>query len=179
MERLARFTEDGFARHKLFPDSGEEFSRFGIFTDAMKSFRIIAEKHVAGTPLTEADWETIRTSDLSYMAHPVGQNENPEPGDGKCAIVTDVLTDTASGNILCEALGRPLVMLAIVGGKDGSRMVTGMAYNHFEFTQPLAEGRLTDKEWQEKIYIPNPKLPVRPAWNAPITVPAPQPRAQD
>lgn len=71
MERLARFTEQGFDRHKLFPDSGEEFSRFGMFADAMKHFRIIAEKHVAGTPLTEADWETIRTCNLSYMTKPI------------------------------------------------------------------------------------------------------------
>ena len=179
MERLVRFTEAGFARHQLFPDSGEEFSRFGMFANGIERFRVIAEKHVAGTPLTDADWETIRTSDLSYMAEPLGSNEYAEPGDGMCALVTDVLTDAGEGRILCEALGRPLVMLALVGGKDGNRMVAGLAYNHFEFIQPLADGRLTDKEWQAKIYIPNPKLPARPSWNAPVTVPATLPRADD
>lgn len=179
MERLARFTEEGFERHKFFPDSGEEFSRFGMFAGDLEKFRILAEKHVAGTPLTEADWETIRTRDLCYMSEPLGSNEYAEPGDGMCAIVTDVLTDAGDGKILCQALGRPLVMLAMVGGKDGCRMVTGLAYNHFEFIQPLADGRLTDKEWQAKIYIPNPKMPKRPSWNAPVTVPAPLTRAQD
>jgi hypothetical protein len=179
MERLARFTEDGFERHKLFPDSGEEFSRFGSFATDMESFRVIAEKHVAATPLTEADWETIRTTNLSYMAEPIAPDEQTNPGDGKNALVTDVLTDSAGGNILCEALGRPLVMLALVGGNDGKRMVAGLAYNHYEFPQALAKGRLTDEQWRANIYIPQPRLPARSSWKPPVTIPATLPHASN
>ena len=43
-------------------------------------------------------------------------NQTGKPGDGKCALVTDILTDANAGSILCEALGRPYVMIAMVGG---------------------------------------------------------------
>jgi hypothetical protein len=179
LERLARFAKDGFARHRTLPDAGEEFSRFGRFARDARNLRIIAEKEVSGTKLTRNDYDTIRHIDFSYMLKPQSELERPKPGDGKCAIVTDVLTDVGTGTILCEALGRPLVMLALVGGKDGPRMVVGLAYNHFEFSRPLSHGRLTDEEWRADIYIPQPKLPPRPAWAAPITVPATRPRTAD
>jgi len=92
-------------------------------------------------------------------------------------LVTDVLTDAGGGRILCEALGRPLIMLALVGGKDGKRMMAGLAYNYLEFPRPLAEGRLTDEEWRSNIYIAQPKLPARAAWDVPPTVPVSLPRA--
>jgi hypothetical protein len=173
MERLAVFTADGFARHKLLPDADEEYSRFRNFAADMKKFRIIAEKHVSGTPLTGEDWEAIRTTNLSYLAAPVVPFEEPKPGDGKCALVTDILTDLASGNILFQALGRPYVMLALVGGKDGNRMVAGLAYNYFEFAKPLAQGRLTDEDWQTRVYKASPDLPEKASWQTPSTRPQP------
>ena len=178
MERLAVFAADGFSRHKLLPDADEKFSRFRLFASDMGKLRKIAEKHVAGSPLTTADWETIRTVDLSYIATPLVPGDEPKPGDGKCAMATDILTDANAGTILCEALGRPYVMIALVGGKDGNRMVAGLAYNHFEFSRPLAKGRLTDEEWQAKIYQPVPELPAKAPWKTaavkPTTVPAPK-----
>ena len=178
MERLAAFAADGFARHHLLPDGDENFSRFKNFASDIGKFRQIAEKHVAGTPLTTAEWEIIRTNDLSYMARPLVPYDEPKPGDGKCALVTDILTDANAGTILCEALGRPYVMLAMVGGKDGNRLVAGLAYNHFEFSQPLAKGRLTDEEWQAGIYVKTPKLPAKTSWCAPSVKPTvvPPPR---
>lgn len=178
MERLAVFAADGFARHKLLPDGDENFSRFRNFASDIGKFRQIAEKHVAGTPLTTAEWEIIRTTDLSYMSRPLVPYDEPKPGDGKCALVTDVLTDANAGTILCEALGRPYVMIAMVGGKDGNRLVAGLAYNHFEFSQPLARGRLTDEEWQAKTYVKAPKLPAKTSWSAPSVKPTilPPPR---
>ena len=171
MERLAIFAADGFSRHKLLPDGDEEFSRFKDFAKDMGKFRKIAEKHVAGTPLTTEDWETIRTVNLSYIATPLVPYDVPKPGYGKCAMVTDILTDASAGSILCEALGRPYVMLAMVGGKDGNRLVTGIAYNYYEFAQPLAQGRLTDEEWQAKIYIKSPKVPAKTPWCPPAVKP--------
>jgi hypothetical protein len=171
MERLAVFAADGFARHKLLPDGDEEFSRFREFAKDIGKFRKIAEKHISATPLTAADWETIRTTDLTRMAAPLVPYDEPKPGDGKCALVTDVLTDAASATILCEALGRPYVMIAMVGGKDGNRMVAGLAYNHFEFSRPLAEGRLTDEEWQAVIYTKKPELPAKTPWATPAVRP--------
>ena len=171
MERLAVFAADGFARHKLLPDGNERFSRFQNFARDIGKFREIAEKHVAGTALSAEDWETIRTVNLSYIATPLVPHDEPKPGDGKCALVTDILTDVGADTVLCEALGRPYVMLAMVGGKDGNRLVAGLAYNHYEFSQPLGQGRLTDEEWQAKIYIKSPKLPAKTSWSLPAVMP--------
>lgn len=173
MERLAKFAADGFQRHQLIPDAAEEFSRFHDFAQQIASLRTIAEKQAAGTPLTEAEWEAIRTVDFSEMARPLVPHDEPKPGDGKCALVTDIATDAASGQILFEALGRPVVMLALVGGKDGQRLVAGLAYSHHEFARPLSAGRMTDEEWQANVYRPEQKLPARGAWQAPLTRPEP------
>lgn len=171
IERLAVFAADGMERHQLLPDAAEEYSRFRVFARHISAFRKIAEKEVAGAKLTEQDWETIRTTDLSYMAEPMVPMDQPKPGDGKCALATDVLTDAGSGTVLHQALGRPLVMIALVGGNGGNRMVAGLAYRHFEFSRPMGEGRLTDEEWQAQVYQVKPKLPPPPEWHAPVSVP--------
>lgn len=171
MERLAVYVADGFQRHQLVPDAAEEFSRFRVFAGNVSKLRIIAEKHVTGAPLNDADWELIRTVDFSGMALPFRPYDQPNPGDGKCALVTDILTDTVSGRILFEALGRPLILLALVGGKDGNRMVAGLAYDHREFARRTGEGRMTDAEWQDAVYRDEPKLPPRASWQAPVAVP--------
>lgn len=171
LERLAMFVADGFQRHKLLPDAAEEFSRFRVFAAHVSKLRVIAEKHVSGAALTDGDWEFIRTVDFSDMAKPFRPYDQPNPGDGKCALVTDLLTDAASGQIRFEGLGRPLVMLALVGGKDGNRLVTGLAYDHREFQGGIDKGRMTDEEWRESIYRAKPVLPDRSAWQWPLTLP--------
>lgn len=173
MERLARFAADGFARHQLFPDAAEEFSRFRYFATQVASLREIAEKHASGTPLTDDDWETIRTIDFTEMMRPMAAYDEPAPGEGKNALVTDIATDAATGRILFQALGRPFVMLALVGGNDGDRMVAGLAYNHHEFSRPLSDGRMNNEEWRAGIYRPDPGPIERADWKAPVTRPEP------
>ncbi|BCU75742.1 hypothetical protein llg_04570 [Luteolibacter sp. LG18] len=178
LERLAAFANDGFTRHKLLPDAGEEFNRFRMFADSIKKFREIAEKDVAGQPLTDKDWEAIRTADFSQMARPILPYDEPKPGEGKTALVTDVLTDAATGKVLHQALGRPQVMIAIGGGRHGSRLLVGLAYNYYEFARSLDKGRLTDEEWQSHIYIPKPELPERSTWQPPVVKPVTLPRGE-
>ena len=175
LERLACFTRDGFARHQLMPDATEKFSRFARFADDVHCCRMIAEQQIAGKPLGKKDFDFISEVRFSYLLQPLSPFDSPKPGDGKCALVTDVLTNTTEeggGSILCEALGRPLVMLAMVGGINGKRMVAGIAYNHFEFARPLADGRLTNEEWRADFYTPHPKPHAHAAWNASITTPS-------
>lgn len=171
MERMAVFVAEGMQRHRLLPDAAEEFSRFRVFARQMAQLRVLAEKHVTGAPLSDEDWELIRTVDFSEMAKPFRPYDQPNPGDGKCALVTDILTDAAGGAILFEALGRPLVMLALVGGADGNRMVAGLAYDHREFSRSLSEGRMTDAEWQAGIYQEKPQSPSRSSWQVPVCQP--------
>jgi hypothetical protein len=168
MERLARFAADGFARHKLLPDAGEEFSRFQIFATQMGTLRKLAEKQAAGADLTDDEWEEIRTINFSEMTRPLASYDEPKPGDGMNALVTDIATDGASGRILFQSLGRPFVMIALVGGKDGERMVAGVAYRHHEFAGSISDGRMTDEQWRAQIYRPNPKILPRASWQVPV-----------
>ncbi len=168
MERFTRFAADGFARHQLFPDAAEEFSRFQVFATQIASLRKIAEKQAAGADLTDPEWETIRTVDFHEMTRPLSSYDEPKAGDGMNALVTDISTDAVSGNILFQALGRPFVMLALIGGKDGERMVAGLAYRHHEFAAPLSEGRMTDEQWRAQIYREDPKIIPRAPWQVPV-----------
>jgi len=43
----------------------------------------------------------------------------------------------------------------------------------------MSSGRPTDEEWRANIYIEQPKLPERPAWAAPLTVPLTRPKTAD
>jgi hypothetical protein len=167
MERLSIFAADGFDHRIKASEGGEISSRYRAFAKAMTEFRKIAEKEIAGEKLSQHDQEIIRTTDLLGMACPTCCFCAPKPGDGKCALAADVLTDADSGQILQEALGRPYVMLALVGGQDGNRMVVGLAYNHFEFTRRLDQGRLTDEEWKDCVYGAKPTLPAKAAWQSP------------
>ncbi|MFD0892367.1 DUF3160 domain-containing protein [Luteolibacter ambystomatis] len=172
MERLATFANDGFTRHKLLPDAEEEFNRFRMFAKSIKRFREIAEKDVAGQPITDKDWEAIRTADFSQMARPILPYDEPKPGEGKNALVTDIHTDAAGGKALHQGLGRPQVMIAIGGGRHGNRLLVGLAYNYYEFARSLEKGRMTDEEWQSHIYVAKPELPARSVWQPPVTKPA-------
>lgn len=171
MERMAVFAAAGFASHKLIPDAAEEFSRYQQFARDIAFLRKLADAEVAGADISKDDWERLRCLDLNYMASPVLPQDTPKPGDGKVALVTDIATDMTTSKILMEALGRPYVMLAIVGGRDGTRLTAGLAYNHHEFTRTLDEGRMTDAEWQEGFYTTTPKSLPKPAWHPLVAKP--------
>ena len=171
MERMSGFAAAGFAKHKLIRDAAEDFSRYQRFAGEMKFLRKLAEKLATQATVTTAEWETLRTLDLNYMASPILSQDIPKPGEGKNALVTDIATDVAGDKILMEALGRPYIMLAVVGGIHGTRLTAGVAYNHSEFTRSLTQGRMNDEEWQKDFYTNQPKQLTKPAWHPPVTIP--------
>jgi hypothetical protein len=101
------------------------------------------------------------------MEQPLDQNGIPDAERGKSALITDVHTDAYSNQVLQEALGRPCVLIALVGNENTPRLVTGMAYQHFEFTGPQDQ-RATDEEWRAKVYAAKPELPPRAKWALPV-----------
>lgn len=62
-----------------------------------------------------------------------------------------------------EAAGEPYLMLALVGNEGVSRVTIGVAFNHYEFTGPLAR-RYSDADWQERVYRTPPQLPRKNFW---------------
>ncbi|MEI6177830.1 MAG: DUF3160 domain-containing protein [Verrucomicrobiota bacterium] len=172
MERLAGFTATGFAKHKLLPDAGEEFFMLNEFVKHTRFCRVLAEKEIAGTKITREEYDKLDTMTLGYMDRSLDSNEVGSPDRGKTALVTDVFTDAGGGSALHEALGQPCLMLALVGDKPSTRVVTGVAYRHFEFTRSM-DSRMTDEEWKKAVYQPNAELPARAGWAVPVFTPVP------
>lgn len=167
MERLAAFTKAGFESRNLLPDMDGEWSPLSRFVKDMTLCRKLAEKEARGEPLSRDDYEAIGKFSLLYMDFPLGYRQAADGEYGKCALITDVHTDPYRHEVLQEALGRPCILLALLGTGNTPRLAAGMAYQHFEFRGPQAP-RATDEEWRAKVYVPEPDLPPRATWAAPI-----------
>ncbi|WP_395737681.1 DUF3160 domain-containing protein [Prosthecobacter sp.] len=168
MERLAIFTRAGIKEHQLLPDlEDEEFGTLARFVDNMRFCRQMAEKEIRGEKLTDREHEQIWSFSLMDMDTPVDPSEAPSADRGKVALVTDVHTDAYLHQVLQEALGRPCIMIALVGNENTPRLVAGMAYQHFEFVGSQ-DKRATDEEWRAKVYTAQPQLPERAKWAVPV-----------
>ncbi|MCX6874339.1 MAG: DUF3160 domain-containing protein [Verrucomicrobia bacterium] len=172
LERLVVFADAGMAKHHLVPDAGEEFSQLGRFLKAIRLCRHIAEKEIAGQEITRMEYDELMGISLSYMDEPVGDSQQSTDERWQTALVTDVFSNAISGQALHEALGRPCVMLALVGDKPNTRIVTGLAYRHYEFARSM-DARMTDEEWKKQVTDGTTKLPPRAGWAAPVFVPVP------
>lgn len=163
MGRLIDTAKAGFARYKLLPGELEEYGRLGRFSDLLAFYGALAGKEMANQPLSEEEYEQLRTRDLGFMGMPFGPviltNEQCKSG-----LTADIHTDTVTGQALYEATGMPYVMLVLVGNEHTPRLTVGTAYNHYEFARPLSEGRLTDEAWRVDAYAKPPRVPAKNAW---------------
>ena len=70
---------------------------------------------------------------------------------------------------LYEAIAEPYVMLVLIGNEGAPRLAVGVAFNHYEFTGPLAT-RYTDADWQCRVYEHRSPLPEKNFWYGGLTV---------
>ncbi len=166
LERLANYTYEGFKKHKLLPNTVEEWGHLGQFRKDVPALRHLANKTVAGEKWSIEDRLWLHDFNPSYMASPVDTMNEPGPDDGKAAIVADIQTNAQDGEVLYQALGRPHLILALVGDGGVNRLVAGTAYDYYEFTRPLQK-RLTDDDWRKKFYTLDPEPQEKPAWTVP------------
>lgn len=167
LERLSRFAADGFIRHKLLPDADEQFSRLHGFTRDVELCRTAANRIAAGQALTKKQNSYLWQLDLLYMDEPFVDYGVPDPNRGMTALVTDVHTDAGNGQVLLEALDKPVLMLALVSAGGTTRLTAGVAYRHLEFSASMDQ-RMTDETWRRNVYSPNPDLPPRAGWAVPV-----------
>ena len=106
------------------------------------------------------------------MDTPLADSLAPNPDRGMTALVTDVHTDANSRTVLLEALGKPVLVLALVNHAGNTRLTAGVGYRHFEFTAPMDE-RMTDEQWRATVYQKGAALPPRAKWATPILTPLP------
>lgn len=164
--RLVNYTFEGFKKHKLLPNTVEEWGHLGRFKRDVAALRLLANKTAAGEKWNLEDRLWLLEFNPSYMAEPVDPMNVQGPDDGKAAIVADIQTNVRESKVLYEALGRPYLILALVGDSGMNRLVAGTAYDHYEFTLPLHE-RLTDEAWRKKFYAIDPEPPSKPDWAVP------------
>jgi len=161
--RLVAYVESGFRKHGVFKDELEEYGHLNRFKQAVAFYASLAAKELQGAPLTEEEYEKIRIEPLSYMAEPCDRNVILEEKDLRAGLIADVSTDVLQGQIQYEATGEPYVMLVLLGNAGTVRLAVGVAFNHYEFTGPLAT-RYTDADWQSRVYEHRAPLPEKNFW---------------
>lgn len=150
---LAQQTAQGLARFGLI-DSGdvENLSRL---EELARRLLVISNKELCNETLTDEEYDLIREYGgtlehfwIEAVKDRAG-TEYVDPREYPAALVTDIATDP-NGRVLQVATGSPAEILVIVPIDGQLRIASGMAYNFYQFEQPLDQ-RLTDSEWRQMI----------------------------
>jgi hypothetical protein len=161
---LIKMTRDGLRERGLLDD--EFLRRNDDFLEKVEFFRKIVAAQLQEEPITPADFEKLRLApgSLRWVLSPLPGEEATE-NYGRAALVADVFTNVARGEILYEAVGIPNYIFVAVKDRNGARLTKGLVYSHYEFTGPLKE-RLTDEQWRAWNYTPDKaKLPAMAEWS--------------
>lgn len=150
MIALTQFTREGLESRGLLDD--DVSWRFEGFMENLKFYQTLAGKELTNEKITDEEYEQLRTKfyNISNLISPFA-GEEIQAKDKKPALIADIHTDGVSGQILYEATGNPLIMLAFVSDQGTPRLVIGVAYRHFELTGPLSGNRYTDDDWKAKV----------------------------
>ncbi|MDR2530875.1 MAG: DUF3160 domain-containing protein [Oscillospiraceae bacterium] len=190
---LVRQTLDGLKARNLLTSEAEE----ALNTLLTLSTRLteIAEKELANSPLSDADYELIRTFgvELEHIWDVAKKYEMDQmtEGDSQTSIVeqigeswvydyirpqfldqhplgvvADIATDP-SGQALEEGTGYAKTIFVVFLRDGVPTLASGAVYSHYEFTVPL-DGRMTDDQWHERMR--NGDLPPLASWKSAFTV---------
>lgn len=177
---LAAMTRDGLASRSLLgAQDADSLSRIEELALALKQ---MAEKELAGIPLTAEEHERIRYygGELEHLV--IASADQPENASGampymeeepQVAVIADVATDPDPQGI---GIPQPVVLEVAVGRvndlhvvvplieDDGSirlEVAKGGIFSYYEFPWP-AEDRLTDEKW--RALLDDNAAPERPEW---------------
>jgi hypothetical protein len=166
---LTRMTIDGLGERGLLSEQDRD-SLEGL-ERLLLSLKAMAEKELAGTALTEdeynfinsygdtLEWLTIAAADKGEMGASVDEEE--------AAIVADVATDPNSGTVLEEAVGKIFEIYVVVGVEGQLQITEGGVFSYYEFGWPMSD-RLTDESWREMLN--SGEAPPRPEWTSSFIV---------
>jgi len=162
---LTRMTRDGLDSRGLLTEN-TDINLFRL--DDLLTFLLdVAERELAGEPLTVDDYERIKFygGELEVMTLAAADQEG-EGGspffeeDEQAALVADVAT--GGDSVLEEAVGRIFAIYVVVpDGAGGLHLGKGGVFSYYEFTQPVGS-RLTDEAWREMLVSGD--APARPEW---------------
>jgi hypothetical protein len=131
------------------------------------SLKIISEKELNNTPLTDAEYELIRGygAQLEHFWIEALRSSDIKSGatldNSPAAIVADVATWPTGGKVLEKATGRVFSILVVAPVAGKLKICEGGVYSYYEFPWP-AKDRLTDSKW--RAMLDDDKAPALPGW---------------
>jgi hypothetical protein len=169
MLSLAKATREGLTERGFMP---EEFSsRYDTFIKAVDFFRELSEKELQNEVISDDDFEKLRTitqTNLYRIAEPLS-GEVLQLKDRRAGVVADIHTDASSSQILYEGTAKPKLIFVAVSDANGTRLVAGTVFDHYEFTGPLGGNRLSDENWQSIVYDEESEMPEADQWTRDLT----------
>ena len=156
-----------------FPADMALEGNFKTFEKLLTSLEEISEKELSGRTPTDAEYKVIenigyRLRRILRAAHYIDVTEKfRSKMDNKMPIVADVFTQTNSGEVLEQAVGKPAEIFVIVRVDGKEKVCLGAAYSYYEFKQPMSQ-RLTDEKWRSM--IKGKDRPSIPEWMKEIAV---------
>lgn len=160
---LAALGNDGLKQFGLLEAGGFE-ERNVKFLGSLQFYRKIAVAQLQNEKISDDDFEQLRASagSLNQVLWPLPGEQLMEK-DARSALIADVHTDIAKGQILYEADGIPNYIYVAVKDANGTRLAKGLVYSYYEFTNPLVK-RLTDADWQNWNYSNKTNIPPMADW---------------
>ncbi|MFW9912925.1 MAG: DUF3160 domain-containing protein [Candidatus Thorarchaeota archaeon] len=160
---LCKMMIDGLDSRSLLSDMID--TKLNKLYDLLLDLQTISIKELEGTPLTSEEFHLIGGSG-KILGDIVALPRNDQfisDADDDMAVIADVHTDPNEGEVLEEAIGRPMVIyVAII--VDGQVILTrGGIFSYYEFTWPM-DDRLTDEAWQDM--LTQGEAPPLPSWTA-------------
>ena len=134
--------------------------RFTSACGLMTRLQEIAEKELAGEPISESDADFLKGFAGSLESSIAWGEETTEGLE--TSLVADVHTDQNSGTVLEVASGDLDRMIVIYRRPDGAvEAAMGPVLSYYEFTWPMGD-RLTDEAWRQ--LLDSDTEPGRPDW---------------
>lgn len=179
---LTAMTREGLASRGLLNEL--DSASLARLEELTRSFQVMAEKELAGQPLTDEEYNTILYygGDLEHMVMAAADSDESDPfaprymdEEPQAAVVADVATDPDPDNdgapnpsVLEEAVGRinnihVVVPLVNADGSIQLQVAKGGVFSYYEFVWP-ADDRLTDEKWRGMLEAG--QAPPQPDWTA-------------
>jgi hypothetical protein len=162
---LTRMTHQGLARRGLLSENTQ--ANLARLDDLLVFLLDIAQRELAGTPLTTEEYERIKY--YGGVLEAITLAAADQEGEGRpffedpeqAALVADVATDP-NGQVLEEAIGRVFEIWVVVpDGQGGLHVAKGGVFSYYEFPWPMGD-RLTDEAWRARLDAG--QAPAQPAW---------------
>ncbi|NLT19957.1 MAG: DUF3160 domain-containing protein [Syntrophomonadaceae bacterium] len=161
---LTAMTRDGLKMRGLIDQ--KDIQNMDQLFELVLQLKVISEKELAEEPLTEEEYELIRTfgGQLEHFWFEVhrgdGLQSRSQISDFPAMLIADVATNPPA-EVLEVGTGYVDNIYVVVPIDGTLRIAKGGVYSYYEFPW-AATDRLTDRKWQEMIY--SDKAPALPQW---------------